>query len=185
MSTTDRTKQALYGVAVAAFLGVAIYAGVTLLRGPEPLLEEVEPPPGAAQPSGLAPVDESFAAVARRVPAFGGMFVDGDRGRLNIWLTDGEKSLTKARKVLLDVFEGGGLGGLKPVALEADYSFTQLAGWYEGMGSVPRMKGVLLVHLEQGRNRIIVGVENLEVQEQLVETELGRLDVPRAAVVIQ
>ena len=69
--------------------------------------------------------------------------------------------------------------------LQGQYSIAQLKQWYDPMYmSVLTIPGVTATDLLEGRNRLWIGVENMDLQWK-VEEELGSLDIPREAVIIE
>src|SRR5258706_4541299 len=79
-------------------------------------------------------IDDQFAEVGRRVPAFGGVFVDDDT--LYVYLTDASPSASPviaATQTLRDVIGPQLVARIKVQALPATYSFVQLKAWFDRM----------------------------------------------------
>lgn len=133
-------------------------------------------------------VDDLLVEVARRVPAFGGMFLSDDEQTLQVYLTDLRPPLVAAAQTAIAAIFGaqhipqGGIRGI-----QGQYGFLQLKHWYDRMWgalveAIPG--GVTLTDIDDARNRLLVGVINLELQSR-VEQELAKLGIPREAVVIE
>ncbi len=60
---------------------------------------------------------------------------------------------------------------------------SQLKTWTERAGALLAIRGVTLVDLDEGKNRVTVGIDD-DSRTEAVERALSSLDVPRAAVVI-
>lgn len=132
-------------------------------------------------------VDDLFAEVARRVPAFGGMFFDkDDNSVLYVYLLNPAQKAV-AETVITAVL-GPRLPGLLPArevrVLPGQYSFWQLKQWHDRIMALFALPGVLMTDINDGNNRLVVGVESLEMRD-IVEQELDRLGIPREAVLIK
>lgn len=136
--------------------------------------------PGEARPD--ATLDDLLLEVARRVPGFGGLFVDPD-GRLAVYLLDPADSAA-AEEAIAAVFGRNRIppGGVR--VIQGQYSVLQLKEWYDGLGSLFSIPGVVLTDLDEGRNRLAVGIEQ-ERARGPVEREVERLGIPREAVIIE
>ena len=60
---------------------------------------------------------------------------------------------------------------------------SQLKTWTERAGALLAIRGVTMVDLDEGKNRVTVGIDD-DSRTTAVEQALSSLDVPRAAVVI-
>ncbi len=129
-----------------------------------------------------ATLDDLLIEVARRAPGFGSMFIDED-GRLTVHLIDPEESAA-AEEAIAVVFGRERIppGGMR--VIPGQYSFLQLKSWYDQLGSLFRIRGVVMVDMDDRRNRLAVGVEDAQARAA-VERALTGLDVPREAVVIE
>jgi hypothetical protein len=79
-----------------------------------------------------------------------------------------------------DRFEGGGVR-----VLEAKYGFLDLYEWRLKMRSVVfGVKGVVSLDIDETRNRIRIGLEEMQAQAA-VEAELVKVGVPRDAVILE
>jgi hypothetical protein len=138
------------------------------------------PPPG-----GTASPDDLFVEVARRVPGFGGAFVDESANQLKIWLSqptaEGAVSATNA---LEDVFADPQFVGYIPVPLKARYDFPTLKAWHDDLSlGIGGMAGVTSNDIDERINRLRVGIENIEAKPE-IEGAITALNVPLAAVSI-
>jgi hypothetical protein len=124
--------------------------------------------------------DDLLVRVDERAPGFGGMFIDTD-GRLAIYLLD-TSQLSAARSAIDAVF---GLNSLPADsrAMQGQYSISQLKTWTERASVLLEMDGVTMVDLDEGKNRVTVGIAN-NSRSETVEGRLSSLGVPRAAVVL-
>jgi hypothetical protein len=130
-------------------------------------------------------LDDQFAAVARAVPAFGGMFVAEDEDAVYLYLTDTSPAVVAAARAELEAqFGPGSLPQTRTRALPARYSFQELKVWHERLADLLALPGVVLTDIDDRSNRLTVGVERLDLQPA-VEAQLARLGVPRAAVAIE
>ena len=68
--------------------------------------------------------------------------------------------------------------------MQGQYSVSQLKTWTERAGALLEMRGVTMVDLDEGKNRVTVGIDN-DSRTAAVEQALSSLDVPRAAVLIR
>ena len=60
---------------------------------------------------------------------------------------------------------------------------SQLKTWTERATALLEMRGVTIVDLDEGKNRVTVGIDD-DSRTEAVERALSSLNVPRAAVVI-
>jgi hypothetical protein len=124
-------------------------------------------------------IDDLFAEVARRVPAFGGMFIQGQV--LQIYLTDTAQR-EAAEKAIVEVFGRERLPEGGTQVREGKYGFLQLKAWHDSQRlrtlAVP---GVVMTSIAESKNLLQIGVQDLNVIPSL-EKELADLGVPREAV---
>lgn len=142
--------------------------------------EAMQPQP--AQNGKEQTMDDLLLEVAKRVPEFGGMFID-QSGRLVVYLLDLTKSAA-AEEAIAAVFgpqfiPPGGIRGL-----QGQYSFLQLKEWYDRIGTVFQISGVVLTDIAEAKNRLEVGLEQTD-KRGLVEQELSKLGIPLEAVLIE
>lgn len=122
-----------------------------------------------------------LAEIAKRVPAFGGMFFD--KGNLYVYLLDPTQRET-VETVIADVFGPDFIppGGIQ--VLQGQYSFLQLMEWESRLGASSALPEVAMIYIDNEKNRLRVGLGKTEMVG-LVEQELTRLNVPREAVIIE
>jgi hypothetical protein len=127
--------------------------------------------------------DDLLAEATRAVPAFGGMFLDDD-GNLNLYLLDSSQKV-QAEAAIESVFGADRFEGATVKVLEADFAFADLHRWRQDMRRwVLGLPGVVSLDIDETRNRISVGLEEMEAQAA-VEAELAKLGVPRDAVILE
>lgn len=165
-------KRGLVGFAALALLVAALASGT---------------PSAPAAQSIPVTIDQLLAQVSERVPEFGGTYIDEGRGSLFIWSTEVRASVgTAAANALVDVLRQTDLSALTPVVLQANYTFAQLQQWHDRMASeVLALQGVVLTDIDDARNRLRVGVENVTEHRTQVEETLSALAIPSEAVLIE
>lgn len=129
--------------------------------------------------------DESFATVARRVPQFGGAFIDEAAGALYIWLTDPRRDVVESAKTAFADAFGQEFVRDKIVGLQARYTFVELKKWHDAMTDVLRLRRVVFTDINDRKNRLTVAIEDRERDGAQVEEELARLEIPREAVDVE
>ena len=125
-------------------------------------------------------LDDLFVEVARRVPAFGGMFI-GPGQALQVYLLDPAQRAA-AEEAIFAVFGRERLpqGGIQ--VLQGQYSFLQLKAWHDRQRVVTlAIPGVVRTSIAESKNRLQIGVSDLGAISQ-VERELENLVIPREAV---
>jgi len=127
--------------------------------------------------------DDPFAEVAQRVPAFGGMFFD-DQGVLNVYLL-GLSQRGAVEEAITAVFGSEAVqGGIR--VLQGQYGFLQLTEWHNRISAeVLGLPGVVLTDVDDAKNRLTIGVEELQRVQSQIEELLARLGIPREAVIIE
>ncbi|OGF53145.1 MAG: hypothetical protein A2Z21_09600 [Candidatus Fraserbacteria bacterium RBG_16_55_9] len=134
---------------------------------------------GTSQPGTL---DDLFAEVASRVPAFGGMFLN-EQNSLYVYLLDPtQKAAVEA--ALVAVFGPELLPADGIQVLQGQYSFTQLQDWYVSLPAVLSISGVTLTDIDEAKNRLRIGVETMKIAPE-VEQALARLAIPQEAVILE
>jgi len=140
----------------------------------------------AQQNRKLKTLDDQFADVAKRAPEFGGMFLGPNEQKLQVYLTNISKDKVDAvRRAIVAVFGAAAIpkGGIE--ALQGQYGFLQLNEWYTRIqASIWSTPGITFTDIDEAKNRLAIGVEQPEGEARVIE-QLGRLGVPREAVVIQ
>jgi hypothetical protein len=140
--------------------------------------------------------DDPQLQLARRVPAYGGMFFDEqDNSILYIYLTDLAQE-EPAKQAIQEIFGPRWSELLKYPqeirVLQGQYSYLQLTVWYDCLNQwVFAIPGVTSTDLDDARNRIAISIDiRLPTAKKLrtieaVETTLDRLSIPREAVIIE
>jgi hypothetical protein len=169
---------------VGARFGSRALGVVAVLAAIAVLMLVSSPPAHAAGEASLAghrTLDSLFARVARDVPAFGGMFLEGRK--LVVYLTNTARR-EAAEKAIRAVFGRTRVppGGIE--VLQGSYGFLKLRAWHTkhrlGTLSIP---GVVLVDIDEARNRLRIGISDPGITAQ-VRASLDDAGVPRKAVAI-
>jgi hypothetical protein len=126
--------------------------------------------------------DDLLLRVNERVPGFGGMFIDSE-GRLAVYLLD-PVQLPAARSAIEAVFGPSTIPAAGIRALQGQYSILQLKEWFDRANTLLEMPGVSMTDLDEGKNRVTVGVEDASKVRQ-VEQSVGKLGIPCEAVNIE
>jgi hypothetical protein len=155
---------------------VAVYACVL------PTTTVAAPEAGLQDPSRMPIYDDLLLRVDERVPGFGGMFIDSD-GRLAVYLLD-VSQLAVTRAAIESVFGSNRVPAAGVRAVQGQYSVSQLKTWTERASGLLTTPGVTVVDLDEGKNRVMVGIEAAD-KMRVVSQALSSLRVPRDAVVIQ
>jgi hypothetical protein len=130
-------------------------------------------------------IDDLFAEVARRVPAFGGMFLSEDERTLYVYLTDLRSPVVAAAQAAIAAVFGAQRipqDGIREI--QGQYGFLQLKEWYDRMWpSVLAIPGVALTDINDMKNRLTIGLERMN-EEILnpVKQALQKLGIPHEAV---
>ncbi len=124
-------------------------------------------------------LDDLFGQVAARVPAFGGMYLQGNT--LMVYLTSPSERMA-AVQAIQAVFGAGRIpaGGVQ--ILPATYGFAQLATWHARMGSLFGIRGVFLTDIDETANRLKIGVVPNTLAVSAVEARLAAMGIPGSAV---
>ena len=126
--------------------------------------------------------DDLLIRVEKKAPGFGGMFIDSD-GRLAVYLLD-IAQLADARSAIEAVFGSSRVPAAGIRAVQGQYVVSQLKAWTERAAALLKEPGVTMVDLDEGSNRVKIGVENSS-RTQAVEQALPSLKIPRKAVAIE
>jgi hypothetical protein len=172
----------LLGLAVVLAIGGAAAGRPSLAAGDMP--EEFQPLPG--RQGGMQTIDDQFAEVARRVPEFGGMYLEAASDTLILYLTDTSPAVVAAAKAELEAVFGTDLPAhSRTAARQAQYGFLQLKEWHDRMNAdVLGTPDVVFTDIDEVKNRLAVGVATAEARSA-VEQHLARLGIPREAVNIE
>src|SRR5262245_34278689 len=170
-------------------LACIVLLGAQMLLGPiSPVIAAgpaSAPTAQPAEPDHSGPpdsLDERFARIAERVPAFGGMFRGGD-GTLFVYLTDTSEE-ENAIHGIEEAFGKETIGKEGVQVLEARHGIKELSKWHRELNSLLHLKGVALTDLDEAGNRVTVGVED-ESALQMVKDEMESLGIPADAVNVE
>lgn len=134
------------------------------------------------QRSTMDTYDDLLVRVEERVAGFGGMFIDSD-GRLAVYLLDPAR-LAIARSAIDAVFGSSRIPAAGMRALQGQYTVSKLKVWTERASALLKMPRVVLVDLDEAKNRVTIGVDDAS-RTRDIERALSSLKVPREAVLIQ
>lgn len=125
----------------------------------------------------------SAAEFARRVPGFGGYFLNQD-GTPTVYLTRGS-GRAPAERILAGYLSGRGLSGAAVRVREGRFGWAQLERW-QAAATVEALAvpGAVFVDNDETLNRVRIGVENLGAMGQ-VRAATARLGIPDEAVVVE
>jgi len=124
--------------------------------------------------------------VGKKVPTFGGIFVDEEKDTIYVYLVPTEMGdVAQVDKAISDVFGTELPPQHRLEVLEGRYTFSQLKEWLDRMSpQVLALQGVLEVGIDDAKDRLDVGVESLAMASA-VEAELASSGIPREAVNIE
>ena len=123
-------------------------------------------------------LDDMFDDVATSVPGFGGMYLDGNT--LKVYLTDPTQRVM-AEHAIGAVFGAARIpaGGVQ--TLKGTYGFHQLHTWYNHLGAVFNIQGVVYTDMDERSNRLTVAIENQGLAAS-VQTIISTAGIPQNAV---
>jgi len=139
---------------------------------------------------GPCTIDDIFARWVNEVPGFGGLFLD-EHGILNVFLLDLDYA-ERAREFIGSAFPEMGISVPEEIAfLQGEYDFRQLLEWKRRImyglaeyGLIEFEHGITSVDIDDARNRIVIGVEDLYLEDMIREM-LYYLDIPQEAVIVE
>jgi hypothetical protein len=139
-----------------------------------------------SQQPAVITINDLFAEIGRRVPAFGGMFVDEDKDTLYVYMVPGQPGdAGTLDQAITEVLGPGRPPEHHLEMLEGQYTFRQLKNWHDRMSArLLAMPGVLSTGIYDARNRLQVEVEASEVAPR-VQAEVAVLGISGEAVIIQ
>jgi hypothetical protein len=127
-------------------------------------------------------VDDLLAGVAKRLPAFGGMFVDEEKDVLYVYSWDLSAGAGAIAEEAVTAVFGDKRPARRIQVLPGHFGFSDLKGWHDRLTpDVLGMPGVVMTDIDDRSNRLTVGVESLESKGD-VEDKLFALGVPLEAV---
>ncbi len=158
-------------------VAIAVSASITWAADDSGTIREA--PDVQPQQAPVETIDDVFAGVAEQAPGFGGAFYDS-AGRLTVYLQNAGQRGAAEAALRSDL--GADRVGAEPVrVLLGQYDYRQLKDWYDRMTEVLAIPGVLETDIEESKNRLRVGVEQLVVRAAVTQ-RLDNLGIPRAAV---
>jgi len=130
--------------------------------------------------------DDLLALVNRTVPEFGGLYFSADQSHVNVWVTDGKySSALRARAAVLQLIPSPSLASARVVAHRARFTFSLLKLWQDKVTSrVFAIPGVTMNDIDDARNALMIGVEDVRVIEPVVRATLKQLGVPQVAATV-
>jgi len=177
MSSTT-THLPLNNLKTSVFLGVLLGFVISPMAH-HPAYSQVSPN-SVSEP---VTIDDLYAEVGKRVPAFGGLFVDDANDTLYALMVP---SLA-GDAASLDTAITEVLGTGRPTEhhlklIPCEYTFRQLKAWHDHLGpAMQTIHGTVFTDIDDGKNRLEIGVESLALSPG-IEGELSALDIPRGAV---
>jgi hypothetical protein len=127
-------------------------------------------------------VDEQFAAIGRRTPSFGGMYMDEERNVLYVYSWDQSAGAAAVARDAIGAVFGDQQPGARVQILPARYGFHELKAWHDRMSpNVLGMPGVVMTDIDDRSNRLTVGVESLQAKGA-IEDRLFEIGIPAEAV---
>src|SRR5262245_17932696 len=145
----------------------------------------------AAPAQAIESLDDQFAAIARQVPGFGGLYFDQD-GTMKVYMVAQKEPVTdNLISSLEDVITreiGGGerLTHSGVEVIEGQYSFLDLHSWNQELSpAVLSLPGVVFTDLDEKTNRLRIGVTDSKEILEAVENSLAGVNIPRDEVVIR
>jgi len=133
------------------------------------------------QKTGLS-INDLSAAVAARVPEFGGLFLN-ENGELAVYLTETTQPKVQATEAAIREIFGSEVPDRIGQVLQGKYSFTQLYEWFNRLVALlgePQL-GATMADIDDTKNMLTLGLADLEALA-LVGPHLDRLGIPREAV---
>lgn len=159
-------------------------------------------------PSPEVTLDEQLIEINKRIPGFGGLFID-ENGDVNVYVVGVQRLDETARqakqaeveKALVDIL---GAEYLSPTAqrraeqeqkltekraprinvVQGDYEILQLAKWRASIDSALGVPGVVFTDLDEQANRLKIGIE-AGVSREKIEGSLRKSSIPLNAVVFE
>lgn len=136
----------------------------------------------ASREAPAPPPEDPQLGYARAITGFGGFFLD-KQGLPTVYLRDpGQRPA--AEKALAETLRSFGLAPADLHVLQGQYDYLQLHEWFDSVsGEVFSESGVVFVDVDEGANRLHVGVQSAE-DRAAVTGALSRLGIPPEAAVI-
>ena len=141
---------------------------------------------GSGAPAEYKTHDDLLLDIGRGVPEFGGMFLSEDNTVLYVYVTGNPQVLSTdvVKRAIDDVLKASPTQRRELRLIPATYSLIQLHKWYNDMQDVAFANPhVVMTDLDEGQNRIEIGVDNLDA-EQALRASVISLGIPDKALVI-
>lgn len=168
-----------------AWLALATAVAVALVPAGASMAQSAASPEAAARN-----LDDHLAAIAQRVPGFGGFFFD-EAGRPTVYLRDAREA--PAGRAAAAGLLAGRRAGRGPTARAAGpddvqvrpgaYDFAQLLSWKHALRGALGIPGVVFLDADERQNRVHVGIER-GADAAAVRKLAARLGIPEAAVTV-
>ena len=129
-------------------------------------------------------LDEMFVEVAKRVPGFGGAYIDSD-GKLAIVLQDpSPRALAAAQDVFAGIFGKKRIPKAGVKAVKGDFDFLALNDAHVKARSLLNLPDVVMLDSDERSNRLSIGVSSAEGQSA-VEKRVATLGIPSNIVMVR
>jgi len=118
------------------------------------------------------------------LPEFGGAWVEETHGErvLHVWLTEPDATLADTVADLLRQADSDRYSADRTAVHKADFSHAELSEWGTKLMALPE---VTMTSVDHQRNRLRVGVADVDSDAAAVRTRLEELGVPVGAVEIE
>jgi hypothetical protein len=121
--------------------------------------------------------------MARKVPGFGGYYIDPVDGP-TVYLTDVTRR-PEAERALSGFLSKRRMTGANLRVVPGAFDYAQLDGWYEAARpAVFAIAGVVLGDVDEGRNRVRIGVTSAQAGAR-VRATIAKLGIPAGAVIVE
>ena len=131
-------------------------------------------------------MDQIFTDIAEQVPGFGGFFLD-ENGDLILFVTDLTRGMAaeQAARDLLESLDPRERPHVHQFRVrKGDYDFRDLLEWRYGLSSVLTIPGVVFTDVDEGLNRVRVGIDNPLAAQSVLQMTLST-GIPLNALVIE
>lgn len=133
-------------------------------------------------PAPLVSEDAVFCDIERGFPGFAGAFLQN--GQLVINFAGPFPRHTDRLEAALEKYDAP--AGKDPVLRRVRYTFCQLAEWYEPFANkLFQLDGVVASEIDEIKNRIWVGVEDIGAAKPMIDALAKRQGIPSEAVRVE
>jgi hypothetical protein len=130
-----------------------------------------------------ATFDDMLAAVAKRVPGFGGAYLTDD-GALNLVMVDASKAAA-AEGAIRSMFDMTNVEYSTVRVQQGTYAFDQLKGWNDAVEqNILNREGVVFTDIDERNNTVRVGISDPAIRKD-VEGIYAAAGVPKNALAIE